>query len=220
MKLTVTNSSIDFFVPIDYVHQAKLDQLFCLHGLKALQTARQTIGDGLSSCRTPRSSLSKGAKQTGHRKTCKLNVALPPSFSKQQFPCENMVIRCVLPTWWLLRGGCTRSHSEHGRETPQRQWYSVLRRGRVGRCQVCKTQHMIKYQSSQHTLRPSRYKRAAISGLSRLKRRHAYEIKEGAPNTRPVRPLQETNPMGFAPAAYANSASLLCRDKSQRDLRW
>ncbi|MGV2112163.1 hypothetical protein ACQZ46_12900, partial [Agrobacterium salinitolerans] len=26
------------------------------------------------------------------------------------------------------------------RETPQRQWYFVSRRGRVGRCQVCKTQ--------------------------------------------------------------------------------
>jgi hypothetical protein len=42
-----------------------------------------------------------------------------------------------LPTWWLWRGGCTRSHSELGRETPQRRWYFVLRRGRVGRCQVC-----------------------------------------------------------------------------------
>ena len=27
---------------------------------------------------------------------------------------------CILPTWWLWRGGCTRSHSEHGRETPLR----------------------------------------------------------------------------------------------------
>jgi len=42
----------------------------------------------------------------------------------------------LLSTWWLLRGGCTRSHSELGRETPQRRWYSVSRRGRVGRCQV------------------------------------------------------------------------------------
>ena len=41
------------------------------------------------------------------------------------------------PTWWLWRGGCTRSHSELGRETPQRRWYYVSRRGRVGRCQVC-----------------------------------------------------------------------------------
>ncbi len=41
-------------------------------------------------------------------------------------------------------GGCcgaasTRSHSELGRERLQRRWYSVLRRGRVGRCQVCQT---------------------------------------------------------------------------------
>lgn len=48
---------------------------------------------------------------------------------------------CALPTWWSWRGTCTRSHSEHGREMPLRLWYSVLRRGRVGRCQVCKTQH-------------------------------------------------------------------------------
>ena len=33
----------------------------------------------------------------------------------------------------------TRSHSELGRETPQRRWYFVSRRGRVGRRQVCKT---------------------------------------------------------------------------------
>lgn len=31
MKLTVTNSSIDFFVPIDYVHRTQFDDLFCLH---------------------------------------------------------------------------------------------------------------------------------------------------------------------------------------------
>ena len=44
---------------------------------------------------------------------------------------------CISPTWWLLRDGCTRSHSELGRETSQRRWYFVLRHGRVGRCQVC-----------------------------------------------------------------------------------
>ena len=27
-------------------------------------------------------------------------------------------------------------HSELGRENPQRRWYFVLRRGRVGRCQA------------------------------------------------------------------------------------
>ena len=33
-------------------------------------------------------------------------------------------------------GQYTRSHPELGRENPQRQWYSVLRRGRVGHRQV------------------------------------------------------------------------------------
>jgi hypothetical protein len=51
VKLTVTNSSIDFFVPIEYVHRTKFDDIiFCPHGPKALRTARQTIGDGLASC--------------------------------------------------------------------------------------------------------------------------------------------------------------------------
>ena len=55
---------------------------------------------------------------------------------------------CALPTWWSWRGGCTRSHSEHGRETPQRRWYFVLRRGRVGRCQVCKAQqNLLTYEN-------------------------------------------------------------------------
>ena len=37
-------------------------------------------------------------------------------------------------------GTNTRSHPELGRENPQRQWYCVLRRGRVGRRQVFTTQ--------------------------------------------------------------------------------
>ena len=42
----------------------------------------------------------------------------------------------VWTTWWLWRGGHTRSHPELGREDPQRRWYCTLRCGRVGRCQV------------------------------------------------------------------------------------
>ena len=34
----------------------------------------------------------------------------------------------------------TRSHPELGRENPQRRWYCVLRRGRVGRRQVLRTE--------------------------------------------------------------------------------
>ena len=45
-------------------------------------------------------------------------------------------IRMGWMTWWLWRGACTRSHPELGRENPQRPWYCVSRRGRVGRRQV------------------------------------------------------------------------------------
>lgn len=69
--------------------------------------------------------------------------------------------RCFLLTWWLQRSGCTRSHSELGRETLQRQWYFVSRRGRVGRCQVCQTQHEIII--SPHPIRSKQ--QAASSGL-------------------------------------------------------
>lgn len=51
VKLTVTNSSIDFFVPIEYVHRTKFDDIiFCPHGPKALRTARAIRRDGLASC--------------------------------------------------------------------------------------------------------------------------------------------------------------------------
>jgi hypothetical protein len=92
------------------------------------------------------SHASKASYRQVTDKTCTLNRAKSsPASRKQQVPCQNMDPCCVLPTWWLLRGGCTRSLSEHGRETPLRQWYFVLRRGRVGRCQVCKTQHKAKH---------------------------------------------------------------------------
>src|ERR1700754_2648171 len=45
-------------------------------------------------------------------------------------------IRMDWTTWWSWRGARTRSHPELGRENPQRPWYCVLRRGRVGRRQV------------------------------------------------------------------------------------
>ena len=47
---------------------------------------------------------------------------------------------CLSPAWWLWRSVHTRSHLELGRKSLQRQWYFVLRRGRVGRCQACKRQ--------------------------------------------------------------------------------
>ena len=61
---------------------------------------------------------------------------------------------CALPTWWFWRSGCTRSHSEHGRETLQRRWYFDLSHGRVGRCQVCKTQSSTNLKSRTSRQRP------------------------------------------------------------------
>lgn len=153
VKLTVTNSSIDFFVPIVHVHQAKLDDIiFCLHGPRALQTARATgILLDSKNRKARRTSVLYGclaqprARQANgpvKERRVKLNRASALQLLENCFHLKNGN-RCVLPTWWLSRGGCTRSLSEHGRETPQRQWYFVSRRGRVGRCQVCKTQHKI-----------------------------------------------------------------------------
>ena len=57
-----------------------------------------------------------------------------------------MALHQPYPSFALRRPGGygegmnTRSHPELGRENPQRQWYCVLRRGRVGRRQVFTTQ--------------------------------------------------------------------------------
>lgn len=97
----------------------------------ALRTARATRRDALCAC-----GLMAGA--TDRRRV--QNEAIASPASQNRFEPAAQAQSCALPTWWFWRGGCTRSHSEHGRETPQRRWYFVLRRGRVGRCQVCKTQ--------------------------------------------------------------------------------
>ena len=55
-------------------------------------------------------------------------------------------MRRAWTTWWLWRGGYTRSHPELGREDPQRRWYCILRCGRVGRCQV--------FQARRKTCKP------------------------------------------------------------------
>ena len=130
VKLTGTNSSIGLIILIARAHHAS--------GAMADLSSRMvaalplTSGRGAQPCATlgssPRAGSPAGLAEPSvperrHGKSTK------SSFSKT----------CASPTWWLQRGGCTRSHSEHGRETPQRRWYFVSRRGRVGRCQVCKT---------------------------------------------------------------------------------
>ena len=137
MKLTGTNSSIGLIVLIDYAHlpakalpssgSMMLD--LCPDAPMALRTARATKRDGLWPVWVPQAPAAGRDPKTCSKKR------------KQANACQLLkTISCALPTWWLWRGGCTRSHSEHGRETPLRPWYFVSRRGRVGRCQVCKSQ--------------------------------------------------------------------------------
>ena len=67
-------------------------------------------------------------------------------------------------------GPNTRSHPELGREIPQRQWYFVSRRGRVGRCQACQERHP---EPPHASAKPHRYIATSLhSGIST--QRHQY----------------------------------------------
>ena len=121
--------------------------------------------------------------------------------------CLQLLICCALLTWWLWRGGCTRSHSEHGRETPLRPWYFVLRRGRVGRCQVCQTQQTHAPEPTvpkaacenkeifSERLGPSRNHRAASSGLLLLMVGKFAERKRNTGATASQLPRQTDKPL-------------------------
>ena len=109
-----------------------------------------------------RKGASRLKAQTDQRIARELPEQVPCSQLSLAFAQKLLDITCVLPTWWLWRSGCTRSHSELGREMLQRQWYFVLRRGRVGRCQVYKT-HV---NSSLFVLARQSGTRAAQAALS------------------------------------------------------
>src|SRR5665647_2748548 len=78
-------------------------------------------------------------------------------------------------TWWPWRGPPTRSHPELGREKPQRPWYCVLRRGRVGRRQVFQPTHLTNDKTSR-----SRYQiplKTTNAGWSSPVARQAHNLK-------------------------------------------
>src|SRR5215217_5308966 len=131
MKLTGTNRSIGLIVPIACAHLSANAKR-----LSDTRRRQRLRPNGEPSKR--RVHISANAKRLSDKTNTRVS-ALVTSFS-YRFCTLAGAKSCPLPTWWLLRGGRTRSHSEHGRETPQRRWYFVLRRGRVGRCQVCKRQ--------------------------------------------------------------------------------
>ena len=86
-------------------------------------------------------------------------------------------------TWWSWRGARTRSHSELGRENPPRQWYCVLRRGRVGRRQVIYEQGKTSKNSLTSTMQNNHTHGA---GWSSPVARQAHNLKVAGSNPAPA----------------------------------
>src|SRR3954464_9721595 len=94
-------------------------------------------------------------KLTGtNRSTGLIQGASAPS-ALQSFSCIKTTL-CIAMTWWSWRRVNTRSHPELGRENLQRRWYSVSRRGRVGRRQVFTIQSKSKASEQQSQAQPAR----------------------------------------------------------------
>ena len=103
-----------------------------------------------------------------------------------QAKATQLLETCASSTWWSWRGGCTRSHSELGRETPQRQWYFVSRRGRVGRRQVYETHdksshHKSRRKHSAQTISVIRVEQHPPDRRSRKASRTGKPEKSGLP---------------------------------------
>ena len=165
----------------------------------ALRTARATRRDALCAC-----GLTAGA--TDRRRV--QNEAIASPASQNRFEPAAQAQSCALPTWWFWRGGRTRSHSEHGRETPQRRWYFVLRRGRVGRCQVCKTQDKQNRTSSLTSRTNSArfcFAKLARFWLAKLRRDFALQNSDNAGWSSPVaRQAHNLKAAGSNPAPATN----------------
>ena len=120
-------------------------------------------------------------------------------------------------TWWLWRGARTRSHPELGRENPQRPWYCVSRRGRVGRRQV--------FQPIRISL--------PDAGWSSPVARQAHNLKAAGSNPAPAttsrhwrpyaarpRPPRQRSLNARRPAAIAASSPLPCASCSASMRLW
>ena len=88
-----------------------------------------------------------------------------------------------MAAWFGWSGGygegkCTRSHLELGRESPQRRWYCVLRRGRVGRCQAS--------QASRYTPLITCLYSPPDAGWSSPVARQAHNLKVAGSNPAPA----------------------------------
>gem|GEM_PF-3933838 len=173
--------------------------MFCPDAVAAyaasLRTGRAIRRDGHLALRSSRSVSVTKTKDVFKDK----GTSLPPA-SQSTCPCRHGQC-CALPTWWSWRGGCTRSHSEHGRETPQRRWYFVSRRGRVGRCQVCKAQLISSHLQPQNTgplsaalfaFRHETIPSWPVAGWSSPVARQAHNLKVAGSNPAPATKFQIT----------------------------
>ena len=95
-----------------------------------------------------------------------------------------------MEVWWRLgqpgghgEGPDTRSHPELGRESPQRRWYCLLSRGRVGRCQVAKPPSIDAPFSPAPPVPPDRF---IAAGWSSPVARQAHNLKVGGSNPPPA----------------------------------
>lgn len=127
LKLTGTNSSIGLIVLIPYAHRetrwsGQRSRMSGPYGPMLRE------GAGRPATRSRACGLRPKANcgcRSGTKRQVKSNepiVNRHPLFTIAFCPIPNPASRitCVLPTWWLWRSGCTRSHSELGRETLQR----------------------------------------------------------------------------------------------------
>lgn len=128
MKLTGTNSSIGLIVLIPNAHLTKSDVLFSLTlvppcGRRYVGAAHQRRRSvDLAKLRFERRQDRKNCKGTTKTSEQPREAPNRTLFATLYglFAQKLLDKTCVLPTWWLWRSGCTRSHSELGRETLQR----------------------------------------------------------------------------------------------------
>jgi hypothetical protein len=129
LKLTGTNSSIGLIVLIPYAHLTKSNGLVLTHACSALRAALRGCGASAPTVgrpceaslrKAPRSKNVQGTQRpanSSERARVGTSLFATPYWLFAQKASRTT---CVLPTWWLWRSGCTRSHSELGRETLQR----------------------------------------------------------------------------------------------------
>ena len=118
LKLTGTNNSIDLIVLIPNVHQNQRSRMSGPNGPMlregAGRPATRTCACGLS----PEVMISLALVRPSGGATRVRRTSADGRMKRHKKQLLDTM--CALPTWWLWRGGCTRSHSELGRETLQR----------------------------------------------------------------------------------------------------